>query len=82
MKIFVWENAILKLPKIGEDYNILLWVHDEEMCISYVWPSIFYWNGDNWVSHDSEEIFTPDLLIVNWCYVPKSRNGLFIQRNK
>jgi hypothetical protein len=84
-KIFEWQDAIRVKPRKsqrwagGQKYEVLLWVHDPALNISYMWHQLCYWDGENWIKRtiiDEKPLLLRDVIVVNWCYVPRSRAGL------
>jgi hypothetical protein len=80
-KIFEWKDAIRTKPRKGNEHLVLLWLHDLETNVSFMFDEACYWDGDRWMRFDPidarSQPLTNKMIVVQWCYVPKSRMGLY-----
>jgi hypothetical protein len=83
-KVFEWQDAIRTKPRKsqrwagGQKYEVLLWVHSPALNVSYMLTQVCYWDGENWIGRTiiaEKPLLLRDVIVVNWCYVPRSRVG-------
>lgn len=78
-KIFEWQDAIKTKPRKGESNEVLLWIHDATVDVSYCFSELCYWDGEDWIigTDPMDARVVSDYIVVKWCYVPKARMGLY-----
>lgn len=68
-----WIDAKEKPRQTGEDFEYLVWVHDDSVGVEYCWPNLCHYERGRWTYEDGSFGSKPtkkDIYVVKYCKVP------------